>query len=202
MIDAAQDDARAGLERVVSGLVGERLVGVRYSDIHDCGQGPRGWDYGDWHHAVMGVELMLDAGPASIIWTSTFHPYGVEVFREPLATYLVEAPDGPEVWAVGDHPEWQERMRPPISAASLFWDRLEVGPAYSAHDGERLSDAYGVDVPVALRLEFAAGPVWFVAAIPELPEPDKAFVGGDEIMVVFTPAKLRRLGFPDGEFAS
>ncbi|MEU4391840.1 hypothetical protein [Kribbella sp. NPDC023855] len=198
----APDEARAALERIVSGLVGERLVGIRYSDVYNFGPELRVWDHGDWHHAVMGVEFMLGTGPASIIWTSTFHPYGVEVFREPLSNHLVLGPEGPEMWEAGDHPHWRERMKSPISNALLFWDRIVVGPAYRADGGERLSEADSVEVPVALRLEFAAGPlpVWFVSAVPKLSEPDDAFVHGDEIMVVFAADKMRRLGFPDGQF--
>ncbi|MEI8407502.1 MULTISPECIES: hypothetical protein [unclassified Kribbella] len=190
---------RAGLERIVSGLVGERLIGVRYSDIYNLGPAARVWDYGDWHHAVMGVELMLDTGPASIIWTSTFFPYGVEVFREPLSNHFVQGSQGPEIWEVGEHSRWRERIGSPISTASLLWDRVEVGPGHRLGDGRQVSDAYGVDVPVGLRLEAGAGPVWFVSAMPEVTEPEMAFVHGDEIMVVFTAEKMRRLGFPDDD---
>ncbi|WP_329003895.1 hypothetical protein OHA18_11090 [Kribbella sp. NBC_00709] len=76
------------------------------------------------------------------------------------------------------------------------------GSSYRVSDGERVADGYDVDVPVSLRLDFGAGPgaIWFVSAIPDVSEPDDAFVNGDEIMVVFTAEKMRRLGFPDDEF--
>ncbi len=53
---------------------------------------------------------------------------------------------------------------------------------------------------MALRLDFTAGAVWFVAAMPEPPDCQRVFVGGDEIMVVFSPAQMRDLGFGDTAF--
>jgi hypothetical protein len=57
-----------------------------------------------------------------------------------------------------------------------------------------------VDVPIALRLDFETGAVWFVAAIPQFPEMQRAFIPGDEIMVVFSADKIRDMGFDDPEF--
>ncbi|WP_340682747.1 hypothetical protein LCL61_29335 [Amycolatopsis coloradensis] len=57
-----------------------------------------------------------------------------------------------------------------------------------------------MDVPLAVRLDFAAGAVWFVAAMPEPPEWRRVFVGGDEIMVVFSPEKMLDMGFGDTPF--
>lgn len=50
---------------------------------------------------------------------------------------------------------------------------------------------------MAVRLDFVAGAVWFVAAIPDPPEGQRVFVGGDEIMVVFSHEKMRDMGFGD-----
>ena len=57
-----------------------------------------------------------------------------------------------------------------------------------------------MDVPVALRIDFAAGPVWMVTGIPRYPEMREVSVPGDEIMVVFTADRMRQIGFPDSEF--
>jgi hypothetical protein len=51
-----------------------------------------------------------------------------------------------------------------------------------------------------MRIDFAAGPVWIVAGIPQAPEMQQVFVPGDEIMVVFTADRMRRIGFPDSDF--
>lgn len=53
---------------------------------------------------------------------------------------------------------------------------------------------------MALRIDFAAGPVWMVAGIPREPELQAVFVPGDEIMVVFTADRMRQIGFPDSGF--
>ena len=45
-----------------------------------------------------------------------------------------------------------------------------------------------------MRLDFAAGSIWIVAAIPQLPDPQRVVIPGDEIMVVFSARKMR-----DGE---
>jgi hypothetical protein len=58
-----------------------------------------------------------------------------------------------------------------------------------------VSEPEDVDVPVGLRLDFDAGPVWFVAATPDHPHLEKPFVGGDEIIVFFGAERLRRIGF-------
>jgi hypothetical protein len=57
-----------------------------------------------------------------------------------------------------------------------------------------------VDVPTALRLDFDAGAVWFVAAIPQPPNMHRVFLPGEEIMVVFAREKMRDMGFEDLEF--
>ena len=77
-------DARAAFEGKVSALEGLRIQAVDYWDVHDLGPEPARWDYGDWHHAVMGVQLVTDAGPMTVTWTNTFFPYGVEVFADPI----------------------------------------------------------------------------------------------------------------------
>ncbi|MBF0688134.1 MAG: hypothetical protein IR158_10295 [Cellulomonas sp.] len=182
-------------------MVGVVVEGVEYWDIHNFSDEPREWDYGDWHHAVLGVDLTTSSGPVAVTWTNTFDTYGVEVFPEPMTRFLVSGDDdaGPERWAVTPHPEWTTRAGQPVSAVDTFWDRWEYGPArYS--DGRIAEPARTVEVPVAIRLEFASGPVWFVAGMPV--EDGKTFVGGDEIMVVFTSETMLRLGFPADEFTA
>ncbi|SEE21297.1 hypothetical protein [Jiangella alba] len=182
---------RNDYDRKTAGLAGVRVEGVEYWDMRDVE--PREWDHGDWHHAVMGVELTTDAGPVSVVCTNTFHPYGVEIFDEPLSKLVVRGDDGPGNWTVTDHPAWRSRTDQPILAAGTFWERLGFGPGrYS--DGSIATPARTVEVPVALRLDFAAGPLWFVAGNPS--ETGEVFIPGDEIMVVFTPEEMLRIGFP------
>ncbi|GAA0496513.1 hypothetical protein Ade02nite_17040 [Paractinoplanes deccanensis] len=86
--------SRARFEDKARALVGRRLTGIGYWDIIGDGSDRDLWDFGDWHHAVMGVELGTDADPVTVTWTNTFYPYGVEVFDEPIGRHVVEDPDG------------------------------------------------------------------------------------------------------------
>jgi hypothetical protein len=109
MTNSSSADARQLWEGKAARLVGRRILDVTYWDLYGFGR-PRSWNYGDWHHAVMGVELETDAGPVSLVWTNTFFPYGLEVFYEPMSTRLVLHAEGPEGWSVKDDPEWVARI--------------------------------------------------------------------------------------------
>jgi hypothetical protein len=76
--------------------VGRRVLEVRYWDVHNFSDEPNTWDYGDWHHAVMGVDLVTDRGPSCVLWTSTFHPYGVEAFPTLVSEQILGGESGPE----------------------------------------------------------------------------------------------------------
>ena len=177
-------------------LRGSRPLSVDYWDIHNFSAEPARWDYGDWHHAVMGVQLTLDSGPVTVTWTNTFHPYGVEVFSEPIERHLALGEGGPQRIGPDDLARWEHYLDTPIENAAIMWDRFELGPVRLS-DGAIVEPARAVDVPISLRLDFGAGPVWFVAAIPQPPDMKSVFVGGDEIMVVFSPEKMRDMGFED-----
>jgi hypothetical protein len=192
-------ELRRRFEAKGQGLVGRRLTGVGYWDIHNFSDEPRVWDYGDWHHAVMGVDLTTDTGPACMLWTNTLHPYGLEVFDSPITEHLSQHPEGPEGWPVTVHPAWQARVAGPIQAVSFFWEHLTMGPATNGA-GDVVAPAREIDVPVSLRLDFSAGPVWMVAGIPQFSTPPRYFVPGDEVMVVFSAKRMREVGFPDGSF--
>ena len=60
--------ARAEYESRLAALVGRRVLEVRYWDVHNFADEPRVWDYGDWQHAVMGVDLVTDGGPWCLLW--------------------------------------------------------------------------------------------------------------------------------------
>ncbi len=132
----------------------------------------------------MGVELRTDRGPSCVLWTSTFFPYGVEVFQTSMSEPLVAGDEGPESWDVSGSDRWRNRLNSPVAGVQTFWERFTIGPAYVRTT--RVADPYEVDVPVALRIDFPAGPVWMVAGIPQPPEMQEVFVPGDEILVVFT----------------
>jgi hypothetical protein len=174
---------------------------VDYWDVHTFGPEPAQWDYGDWHHAVMGVELGTDLGPVTVTWTDTFHPYGVEVLDEPIEYRLATGGEGPE--RVGPDGTglraWTPCLGSPVRNAECWWERLRIGPGKRT-DGSVAGPAYSIDVPVAVRLDFPATAVWFVAGTPQLSDPPTAFIPADEIMVVFSRDKMRELGFDDAAF--
>jgi hypothetical protein len=197
-----QDDQvspeRAAYDMRAAALVGRRVLQVEYWDVHNFADEPATWDYGDWHHAVMGVDLLTDTGPSCVLWTATFFPYGVEIFPTPVSDHVVNGEDGPEPRDVSGSDRWQVRLSSPVRNVATFWERFTIGPSYLRD--VRVADSYEVDVPVALRLDFAAGPVWMVAGIPQAPQMREVFVPGDEIMVVFATDRMRQIGFPDSEF--
>jgi len=200
--DRIQYDAKA------AALVGRRVLAARYWDIHHFTAEAREWDYGDWHHAVLGAELRTDRGPSCVVCSGTFFPYGVEVFPAPMSEHLrftgeeeeeeEEEEEGPESWDASDSDRWRDRLNSPVTDVQTYWERLTIGPGYRR--GVQVAEPYEVDVPVALRISFPAGPVWMVAGIPQWPEMREVFVPGDEIMVVFTAGRMRQIGFPDSDF--
>lgn len=190
---------RENFDRTAQAMVGTRIDGVMYWDVHHWNDEPREWEHGDWHHAVLGVEMRTNTGPFSVVWTNTFYPYGVEVVSAPMTHLLTLGDGGPESWTVTDHPAWSSRTGQQVLAVDTFWERLEIGPARST-DGRVVAPARTVELPVALRLDFAAGPVWFVVGVPTVE--GGAVVPGDEIMVVLTPEAMLRLGFTAGTFTA
>ena len=64
---------------------------------------------------------------------------------------------------------WAPCVGSPIRDAACHWERLRIGPGRRA-DGSIAGPVYSVDVPVAVRLDFAAAAVWFVAGMPQLPD--------------------------------
>lgn len=173
-------------------MVGLTVSAVEYWDVHQFVPEPARWDYGTWHHAVMGVQLGTDRGPVTITWTNRFHPYGVDVLHQPIQTMLVLGDDGPERIGPDGASAWDQFLRQPIRTAVALWDVIGYAPAVL--DGKEITPAEDVPLPIALRLDFDAGPVWFVAAQPERDDPEGVpFLPGDEIMVVFSEEKLRSM---------
>ncbi len=192
-------DLRQRFEATVEQLRGRCLTDVRYWDIHNFGESTRKWDYGDWHHAVMGVDLSTDHGPACVMWTNTFFPHGVEVFLSLAEDQLTLGEEGPESWSASDSSRWRPLLGRPIREVVTWWERLSLGPA-TLSSGEVVSPAHDVEVPVAFKFVFDPGPVWLVAGIPQWPDMREVFIPGDEIMIVFTSERMREIGFSEASF--
>lgn len=195
----ASDDRDSFELQATDVLLGRSVMEVSYWDVHNFSDEPRTWDYGSWHHAVLGVGFRTDAGYACVLWTSRFYPYGVEVFSNRISEHFVEGSEGPESWSMTEHPLWAERTQQPIEQIRFFWLRMSVGPARLL-SGEVVGGPQDYDVPVAVRLDFRAGPVWMVAGMPPSTPGAPVFIGGDEVLVVFEPEHMQSLGFPVDDF--
>lgn len=115
-----------------------------------------------------------------------------------MTGHLVMGEDGPAAWAAGESAHWHDRIGPPVAGIQTFWERGAVGPSY--RQGIQVADPNDVDTPVVVRLDFDAGPVWMVAGMPQAPGMQKAFIGGEKIMVVFTADWMGQIGFPEAGF--
>lgn len=210
--------ARLQFEQEIRSLVGRKITSVTYwtlplpYEVDEVEEWVvQDWDYGDWHHAVVGVDLGTDDGPKCIAWTDRFYAWGVELFSGPtFDPARVWSPDGPQIaheftinrtsdfGALGP---WSVALDSPVRGTAVHWERIEL---CSSRRWLRRRRRETIDIPTAIRLDFEAGPVWFVAAqlLGDRPgdELAKAFVGGDEILVVFTPEVMRALHFTDPEF--
>ncbi|GAA0459036.1 hypothetical protein Aca07nite_59380 [Actinoplanes capillaceus] len=63
-------DQRADFEAKLTDLRGRCLTAVDYWGVHNFSPEPAEWDYGDWHHAVMGAQLNTDRGPVTVTRTA------------------------------------------------------------------------------------------------------------------------------------
>jgi hypothetical protein len=81
--------------------------------------------------AAFGVDPQ---GPATITWTGTFYPYGVEVFHESITDHLVLGEGGPQrIGPDASHPGvWAPYLGSSIHCGVFHWERLEIGPAERA----------------------------------------------------------------------
>lgn len=96
---------RGRFDAVVTGLVGRTIESVINRDLAAVYGRPRRWDYGEWHHAVMGVEFGTDRGPVSLV--------------------------AGEHWDVSSAPPGDTLLRSPIRSASTYWETFTIEGAGS-----------------------------------------------------------------------
>jgi hypothetical protein len=177
-------EKRARFDRAVSSLVGRVVESVNYWDMEPLDARLTQWDYGEWHHVVMGVEFGTDRGPVSLVGTNTFWPYGIEAIAKPMSALLN---DGGERRDVTGAARWEGLLPSPIRSAAPHWEQLTLGGPWPKKRSR-------IDLPVGMRLEFEAGPVWVVVGIPQAPDMREVFMPGDEMLVIFTPERVREIG--------
>ena len=116
-------------------------------------------------------------------------------------SHFVLEPEGPERIGPDGLSRWADFVDTPVRHTAVWWERVELGPAARSGTGEILEPSRVFWLPVALRLDFDSGHVWLVAAEPKLPSAKDAYIGNDEIMVVFSAETMRDMGFTDLTFA-
>ncbi|GAA2655443.1 hypothetical protein [Paractinoplanes durhamensis] len=80
---------------------------------------------------------------------------------------------------------WAGRIGSTIIEATLHWTAVKLSDQTTEIRRERGMPPV-LELHAALRLDFDAGPVWFVAAMPWPPTMPEATITGEEIMVVCT----------------
>jgi hypothetical protein len=185
---ALDAENRSEIEATIAGLVGRRIDSIAYWGLPPFDDGVQEpWDYGTWHHAVMGVEFGTDRGPVSLLGTDTFWLRGVEPFLCPAAELLSKECVRHDVTTVE---RWNIAREGPIRAASIHWERFRPENPWP-------STASPYDVPVGFRLDFDSGSLWMVPVVPMSLGRSDVFIPGDELMVIFEPVRLREIGFSD-----
>lgn len=185
---ALDAEKRSEVDATIAGLVGRRIDSIAYWGLPPFDDGVlEPWDHGMWHHAVMGVEFGTDRGPVSLLGTDTFWLRSVEPFLSPAAELLSEECIRRDVTAVE---RWAIAREGPIRAATIRWERFRPETPWPSSEPP-------YDVPVGFRLDFDSGSVWMVPLVPMSPDKSDVFLPGDELMVVFDPARLREIGFTD-----
>jgi hypothetical protein len=185
---ALDAEKRSQVEATIADLVGRRIDSIAYWGLPPFDDGmEEQWDYGTWHHAVMGVEFGTDRGPVSLRGTDAFWLRGVEPLRRPMSELLSDDCVRRDVTT---DERWAIAREAPVRTASVRWESFK-------REEPRPTGEPPYDVPVGLRLGFDLGVIWMIPFVPMSPDMSRVFIPGDELMVVFDPARLREIGFAD-----
>lgn len=165
-------------------MVSVVYVGLTYDDPDSIR-----WDYGDWHWPEVGVQLTTLSGRSFYaIWDSQVTQFDLTFaeghIRDQWLPLQRNDVAGDRVWDVSDHPRWAPLMNTPITSYRI---------ALSVPDD--------VPSPVAIRLATDRGVAWIAAAAPrdqrharEDLRADDAWVGFDEVIVLFDDLRAENLG--------
>ena len=107
-------------------LRGKRIAGITYYVLMggDDGREPEQWDFGTWHDATMGVELVTDGGERfSAVWGDSFDHYGLELFTGPMTDHVVALgePRGVAAISVSRHPQWAGLVGTELTSVDIAW---------------------------------------------------------------------------------
>ncbi|MEV4640460.1 hypothetical protein AB0J80_24260 [Actinoplanes sp. NPDC049548] len=170
----------ADLDAVAGSLNGRRIERIAYYGL--VSDSAEEWDFGTWHWPIMGVELVTDDGASySAVWDSSLGNFSLHLSASPMWQHLLSPEEGGTCrrWLVQDHARWAALRAGPIVDSRLIWH-------------PDLTDS-GATAPAALRLTFAAGDAWIIAAMEQ---PGGWWLGADEVVVAFTSDMATRIGLP------
>ncbi|BCJ38858.1 hypothetical protein Athai_63610 [Actinocatenispora thailandica] len=107
-------------------LRGKRIAGITYYVLMggDDGREPEQWDFGTWHAATMGVELVADSGERfCAVWGDSFDHYGLELFTGPMTDHVVMLgePGGVAAISVSRHPQWAGLVGTELTGVDVAW---------------------------------------------------------------------------------
>ena len=149
------------LQRAVDALAAQRLAQVTYLGT---GLEPDDWDFGRYHLATMGVELVTQDGTRFLAtWGDAFGRFGLELLVVDADQAVPEGERRP----FSDHAWWQPFIRARMGV-SLIW-----------RTGHLDSDQ---PCPVALALTDDAHTLW-VAVAEESTPGGRILVGMDQVLV-------------------
>jgi hypothetical protein len=161
-----------------------RYVGLDYPD-HDADVA---WDFGAWHWPEVAVEIRTASDRVySAVWDSP-PQFTLAFVEQPIIDLWLPARDvdGGRSWDVSAHPRWSPFIGRQVTRCDLAFAHLEGGPE---------------EVPVAVRLQAASGTAWVAAIAPGdvdpvtgAFDPGAAFVGADEVIVIFDDGLAREVG--------
>lgn len=171
---------------VADELIGQSIVCVRYTGLKY--ETPDiDWDFGEWHYPEVGIEIETTRGSVYYAtWGSEVVHFELTLARGALGDVWLPSQRGDgRTWDVSNHPSWLPIVSTPIQTIDL----ISAQP-----------DDTGAAAPVAARIATTAGELWIVAGGPKHPpvegplSTETAWVGFDELMVVFARPAASRLG--------
>lgn len=176
----------AACRSVADELVGQSIVGVRYTGLRYETPDIE-WDFGEWHYPEVGIELETSTGSLYYAtWGSQVVHFELTLASGSLSDVWLPSQRGEaRTWDVSNHPLWVPMLSTPIQVVELISGR---------------PDGTDVAAPIAARIEMTAGELWIVAGGPKHPRVEgllstkTAWVGFDELMVVFERSAASRLG--------
>jgi hypothetical protein len=185
----ADDAQRAEADDALRGMVGSRVVGVRYVEI-DYGE-PL-WAASGFDSLDYGVEFDFDDGATwSLIWQQGGHNEGIGVRKEPLVPSQLLPDARTTSWDVTKR--WADAGRQ-VQRLETRWQRASYGASHLSATGEQVAPAGRTDlclVTLVVRLERSPILITLGGA-----EPDGTFTpwNRDNIAVFFSFDVARAVG--------